>query len=254
VKYPKFFCAFLISGIFLTRAFAAPSASEIIEKVKARSAQAAPEKNSFTYQRVSRTDYLDENEQVKRSSVRVYEVAPIDGEPVSKLVQVNGHPPKKDPPRSAAREAGDKSRNLALGEDLLTRYQYEFRGEEVIAGRNAWVLAFKPKPGAPEDGFLDKLVNAMRGTIWVDQEEHELSKVDIHLSKKLSFFGLLGGIEKLDLQMVQKRLNSEAWLTETLTLDFIGRKLFTQIRFRCVENCSDFKKVTPSSQPVASLH
>jgi hypothetical protein len=55
----------------------------------------------------------------------------------------------------------------------------------------------------PEDGFLDKLVNAMQGTMWVDQEEYELSKVDVHLSRKLSFFGLLGGIEKLDLQMVQ---------------------------------------------------
>jgi hypothetical protein len=245
VNLQKFCRAFLISGILVTRAFAAPGADEIIAKVKERSAIAAREKNSFAYQRVSRTDYLDENDQVKRNSVRIYEVAPVNGEPVSKLVQVNGRAPKKEPPRSAAREAGDKSRNLALGDDLLTRYEYEFRGEEQIAGRNAWVLAFKPKHGAPEEGFLDKLVNAMQGTMWVDQEEYELSKVDVHLSKKLTFFGLLGGIEKLDLQMAQKRLNSQAWLTEALTLDFTGRKLFTPIRFRCVENCSDFKKAAP---------
>jgi hypothetical protein len=253
VKFQKLFSAFLVSGIFLTRALAAPTAEEIIQKVKERSANAAREKNSFAYQRVSRTDYLDENEQVKRNSLRIYEVAPLNGEPVSKLVQVNGRPPKKEPPRSAAREAGDKSRNLALGEDLLSRYEYELRGEEQIAGRNAWILAFKPTRNAREDGFVDKLVNAMQGTMWVDQQEYEISKVDVHLSRKLSFFGLLGGIEKLDLQMVQKRLNSQAWLTEALTLDFTGRKLFTPIRFRCVENCSDFKKVVPSGQPVASL-
>jgi hypothetical protein len=245
VNLQTFCSAFLISGILCTRAFAAPTAAEIIAKVKERSAIAAREKNSFAYQRVSRTDYLDENDQVKRNSVRVYEIAPVNGEPVSKLVQVNGRPPKKEPPRSAAREAGDKSRNLALGEDLLSRFQYELRGEEMMCGRKAWVLAFKPKPGTPEDGFLDKLVNAMQGTMWVDQEEHELSKVDVHLSRRLSFFGLLGGIEKLDLQMVQRRLNSQAWLTEALTLDFIGRKLFTPIRFRCIENCSDFQKAAP---------
>jgi hypothetical protein len=241
----KIFSTFLISGILFTRTFAAPTADEIISKVKERSAQSAREKNSFSYQRVSRTDYLDDNDQVKRNSVRVYEVSPVNGEPVSKLIEINGHPPKKEPPRSAAREAGDKSRNLALGDDLLSRYRYELRGEDDIAGRKTWVLAFKPNPAAPEDGFLDKLVNAMQGTMWVDEGEYELAKVDIHLSKKLSFFGVLGGIERLDLQMVQKRLTPEAWLTEALTLDFTGRKLFTPIRFRCVESCADFKKVAP---------
>ncbi len=245
MKFRKLFSAFLISGLFLARTLAGPTAEEIIDKVKERSARAAREKNSFAYQRISRTDYLDENERVKRNSVRVYEIAPVNGEPVTKLVQVNGRPPKKEPPRSAARETGDKSRNLALSDDLLTRFDYELRGEEQIGGRNAWVLAFRPKSNAPEDGFLDKLVNAMQGTMWVDQQEHELSKVDVHLSKRLTFFGLLGAIEKMDLQMVQKRLTSEAWLTEALTLDFTGRKLFTPIRFRCIEHCSDFRKITP---------
>ncbi len=237
----------LLSALLLGQALAGPTADEIINRVKQRSAEVASEKNRICYQRTSRTDYLDDHGDLKKSSVRVYQIAPVDGQPVTKLIAVNGRPasPKHEASRSAAREAGEKSRNLALGDDLLSRYQYQLRGEELVGGRKAWVLDFKPKPGTPEDGFVDKLVNAMMGTMWVDEQESELSKIDIHLSRKLSFFGLLGGIEKLDLQMAQKRIDGQAWMTEVLALDFTGRKLFTPIRFRCLENSTDFRRTAP---------
>jgi hypothetical protein len=248
VSYPRATAALLLLGLSLARTLATPTADEIIAKVKERSAIAEREKNSFTYQRVSRTDYLDEKGELKRSSTRVYQVAPVDGQPVPKLVEVNGRPPKHEPARSPARDAGEKTRNLALGDDLLSRFEYKLKGEDQVGGRKAWLLEFHPRHGAREDGFVDKLVNAMEGTMWVDEQEYELSKMDVHLSRKLSFFGLLGAIDKLDLTIAQKRLNSQAWLTEALTLDFSGRKLFTPIRFKCVENSKDFRKAAPIAE------
>lgn len=251
MKFSQAFGTFLFIALGVARSLGAPSAEEIIEKVKARSAEAETRKINFAYQRTSRVDYLDDEGKVKKNSVRVYEVGPMNGLPYSKLVQVNGRPatPQQESKRSAARETGDKTRNLALGEELLCRYNYELRGEETVGGRNTWVLGFKPRSGVREDGFIDKLVNAMSGTMWVDQEDYELAKMDIHLGKKISFFGgLAGAIEKLDLQLVQKRVDSTAWLTEGLSLDFTGRKLLTPVRFRCFENCTDFRKVSPLAQ------
>jgi hypothetical protein len=251
VKFVQAFSALAISGFIISRTLAAPTADEIIAKVKERSAEASTEKNSFTYRRVSRVDYLDERGEIKRNSTRVYEVAPVDGQPVSRLVEINGRATsqKHEPTRSAARETGEKSRNLSLGDDLLGRFEYKLAGEELIADRKVWTLEFRPKADPPENSFLDKLVNAMHGTMWVDQQEYEISKIDVHLGKRVSFFGgLAGAIDKLDLHMIQKRLNSQAWLTEALTLDFTGRKLFTPIRFRCFENSSGFRKVSPLAE------
>jgi hypothetical protein len=247
VKFAQGVYALLFSGLLFGKALAAPSATEIIDRVKARAADAVTEKNKFAYQRISRVDYLDEKGDVKKNSVRVYEVAPVNGQPVVKVVQINGRAVEpSEPKHSAARETGEKTRNLALGDELLSRYQYKLVGEDTVAGRKAWVLEFKLKPGVPEDGFMDKLLNNMQGRMWVDQQEYELSKIDVHLGKKIGFFGgLAGAIEKLDLQMFQKRIDSQSWLTEALTIDFTGRKLFTPIRFRCFENQTDFHKVSP---------
>jgi len=234
-------------GVFTSRAFTAPTADEIIHKLIARSAAANDQKNAFAYQRVSRVDYLDDRGEVKKNAVRVYEVAPSHGKPHSRLVQINGRSAteKDEANRSAARETGDKSRSLELSEELLLRYRYTLRGEDTCAQRRVWVLDFTPKEDLQNDAFLDKLINAMHGTMWVDQEDYELARLDVHLGKRVSFFGgLAGAIDKLDLQIIQKRVHPSVWLSEALTLDFSGRKLFTPIRLKCFENCSGFRKVS----------
>jgi hypothetical protein len=253
VKLYRAFTAILLSALFFGKCLAAPGADEIISKVIARSADSARTRNQFAYQRVSRVDYLDEKGEPKKNSVRVYQVAPVSGSdhPISKLIQVNGRAPtqKEESHRSAAREAGDKSRSLVFGEELLSRYQYKLIGEEFLGGRKAWILEFNEKASAPEEGILDKLLNAMHGRIWVDQQDYELAKLEGHLGRKVSFFGgIAGAIEKLDLQLVQKRVDAAAWLTEALTLDFAGRKLLSSIHLRCLENCSEFRKVPPLAQ------
>jgi hypothetical protein len=239
--------AILFSGVLLSRTFATPTADEIINRVKARAAEAASEKNKFAYQRISRVDYFDEKGEVKKNSVRVYEVAPVDGQPVVKIVQINGQAVEpREPKRSAARDTGEKARNLALGDELLGRYQYKLVGEDTVADRATWVLEFKLKPGTVEDGFMEKLLNAMQGRMYVDKQEYELAKIDLHLAKRIGFFGgLAGAIDKLDLQMIQKRIDSQSWLTEAMTIDITGRKLFTPMHLRCFENQTGFRKVSP---------
>ncbi len=236
----------LFGGLSSLPAFASPTAEEIINSVKAHSAEANTVKNGFSYQRVSRVDYLDENGLVKKNTVRVYEVTPVSGQPVSKLILVDGKPAthRDEGHRSAARDTGDKSRSLMLGDDVLARYEYKLMGEEMLGERKTWMLQFSPKAGAPEEGFMDKLLNSMHGTLWVDEQDYEMAKVESHLGRKVSFFGgLAGAIEKLDLQLVQKRVAGSAWLTEALTLDFSGRKLLSPVRLHCLENCSGFQKV-----------
>ena len=104
--------------------------------MKARAAEAASEKNKFAYQRISRVDYFDEKGEVKKNSVRVYEVAPVDGQQVVKIVQINGQAVEpREPKRSAARDTGEKARNLALGDESLARYQYKLVGEDTVADR-----------------------------------------------------------------------------------------------------------------------
>lgn len=242
----KFVWSILCAALLAPSVVAMPDVEEILRKLveKSEDPQYVERRNSITYQRTSRVEYLDDDGKVKRDSIRVYRISPENGEPVTRIVTINGRPAteKDDVRRSSARETGEKSRTLSLSADLLSRYEFTFVREELFADRPAWVLSFAPKPNAPDDAFLDRLINAMCGTMWIDKEDHQLAKADIRLGKRVSFFGgIAGAIEKLDMTLIQRRIEPAVWLGEAVHIDFTGRKLLSAIRFRCFENCADFQ-------------
>ena len=225
-----------------------PNVEEILRKLVDASEEPAvvQRRNSIAYQRTSRVEYLNEDGTKKRDVIRVYKIAPEDGKPRTQLISVNGRTPKDkdDKNRSAARETGEKSRTLALTDDIISRFEFTYLREEKFASRPAWVLSFVPKANSPTESFLDRLINSMSGTFWIDQEDNQLAKADIRLGKRVSFFGgIAGAIDKLDLTLIQRRIEPSIWLGEAIHIDFSGRKLFSTIKFRCFENCGDFKAV-----------
>jgi hypothetical protein len=195
---------------------------------------------------------LEDDGKLKKQTIRVYEIHPENGVPVSRLVSINGHPKDEDKDesdgdkkkgRSAAREAGEKGRLLKISSELLSRFDFTLKGEDVIAGRPAWVLSFVPREDAPREDLVDKVINSIYGTMWVDREDYQMAKVDLHLAKRVTFFaGIAGAIDRMDMQVIQKRLEPSVWLREAITLDFVGRKFLSPVRLRCFENCYEFKK------------
>jgi len=232
--------------------FAVPApltADQIIEKFIAacEDPDGTSKRNSFGYRRCSQVDYLDAEGHSKRKVERIYQIKPVNGEPVTKLVMINGKPAveKEDSRRSPARQTGEKSRTLHFDKELMERYQFTLVEPGMMDGRAQYVLRFCAKPDVQSDGFFDKLINAMHGTLWIDQEDFQLMKADIHLGEKISFFGgLAGAIERLDLTLVQKRLEKGVWLPELTLIDFDGRKLFSPMKFKCIENCAEFQKTS----------
>jgi hypothetical protein len=238
-----FFCFALLAPVSKA---ATPDVQEILRKLVERSeaADAVQRRNQIAYQRTSRVEYLNDDGTKKRDVIRIYKIAPENGKPMTRLISVNGRPAadKDDKKRSAARETGEKSRMLTLTEDILSRFEFTFVREEQFASRTAYVLSFVPKADTKDDSFLDHLINAMAGTFWIDKEDYQLAKADIHLSKRVAFFGgMAGAIDKLNLTLLQRRVENSVWLSEALHIDFAGRKLFSNIKFRCFENCGEFQ-------------
>ena len=237
---------------------AAPDVEAILRKFIETSEDPELEarRNSFAYQRTSQVNYLDDDGSTRRTRVRVYRVTPENGRPVTRLISVNGRaasdPQEKE--RSAARETGEKSRSIGVSEELLSRFNFTFLREETFASRPMWVLAFRAREDAPRDDFMDKLINAMSGAIWIDQEDSQMAKAEIKLSDRVSFFGgLAGAIHKLDLTVFQRRIEPSIWLTEAIHIDFSGRKLFSSMRFRCFETCSNFENIPVQHASASNL-
>jgi hypothetical protein len=237
-----------IVGLLLVPVEAAPNVQEILRKFIANGedSELTERREAISYQRTSRVEYLNDDGTVKRDLTRIYKVFPQNGRTVTRLITVNGRPAKEKPgkKRSAARETGEKTRALGITDDVLSRFDFTFVREDLFAGRRVWVLAFTPKEDAPNDEFFDKFINAMTGKLWIDQEEYQLAKAEVQLGKKVAFFGgLAGALDKLNLTLIQRRIEPSIWVAEATNIDCSGRKLFSTIRFRAFENCSDFQKV-----------
>jgi hypothetical protein len=233
-------------------------AKTILEKmiVQADSSEAKKAEAEFSYSRQTLVFFFDEHGKVTRKRDRLYEVVPVDGEPMMRLVKVNGKwvGPDKAERKNAYSQAGNNARKLEINEDLIIRYDFTFEGEEQFDGRPVFVLSFKPKAGTEsDDGFFGKLLSQLAGKIWVDAEDHQLARLDVKLLQKVNFFGgIAGAIERMDLKLARQRVAPGMWLNRNSVIDLEARKLFSRMKMRVFENCSAFKPVTELAAKAAN--
>ena len=57
--------------------------------------------------------------------------------------------------------------------------------------------------------------------------------------------------EQLDLSIVQRRIERGVWVPELTLIDFNGRKLFSDLKFRCEERCGEYQKVAAENATTA---
>ncbi|MFO1475708.1 MAG: hypothetical protein U1F98_03535 [Verrucomicrobiota bacterium] len=100
-----------------------------------------------------------------------------------------------------------------MNPELLDRFTFEVQGRELLNGRSAIVIDFKPKPGKlPENGLRDKFVNRAAGRIWLDEEEFQLVKADMHLTSPVDVLGgIVGTVWKFNCTINRERTADGLW-------------------------------------------
>jgi hypothetical protein len=61
---------------------------------------------------------------------------------------------------------------------LAPRFVYSIRGATEVEGRDCWVLGYQPKPGASAISREEKVINALRGQLWIDKETFAILRCD----------------------------------------------------------------------------
>jgi hypothetical protein len=137
-----------------------------------------------------------------------------------------------------------KGEEIVLEEDLIKRFEYTLLGREMVHGRPAFVLRFKPRQNLPVKKIQDRVINRVSGKVWVDAEEFEIARLNFWLSGKVSFgMGLLGAMQELDIWIERVRLDAGVWLTGYTGGLINYRQLFNSRSIRWRERMSDFERV-----------
>jgi hypothetical protein len=84
----------------------------------------------------------------------------------------------------------------------------EFRsaGEESVEGRKAWVFDFSPRPGYRASGMKVKVMEKLRGKVWIDKASNEVVRADVEVFEQVNMaFGLVGRVGKGTTFEMQRR-------------------------------------------------
>src|ERR1041384_235142 len=213
----------------------------------------------------------DGDGRVKETETRVYEVTPVGGRSVERLMSVNGKElspserekedkrvqkeiqeiikrhEKKEQKEEQARAKGEKKKDdddveikdfLRISEITSVRREM-FKGHEVIA------FDFEPRKGFKPKNRAESIVNKLAGTIWVDETARQIARLEARLTDPYKLGGgMLASIgASTAISFEQEKVGDEVWLPSSMEANISARVLLLAKFNRSVERrYSDYKK------------
>ena len=246
------------AGNVFAQSHDARTVDQIIQKAVERNQknQSQPATRGYTYTRVSIVEELDADGKIKDRKEKVYQVSFASGATLVKLLSINGHTPAEAERKQHSENEGKvqtlmggskpkkgDNRETLLTPELVERFDFELVAEKIINGRRAYEIAFHPKhPEPPVRRLIDRLLNRISGTIFIDAEEFEIARADLTLGSEVNFLGgIAGSLKKFAYTMTRTRQDDGVWLNTFSSGDFEGRKLLDSTRIKTRSRSINFR-------------
>ena len=234
-----------------------PTPGELAERVLARAKEVEPLWTRYEYRRVSVQKELREDGTVKEEHEARYLMVPRDGLVFARLIEKNGAPPtaqdvKRDEERHerAVRRREERRRtgqvsseDRTLSKEILERFDFRIEKRELLNGRNTLKIALTPKPNPPaERNQIDKVLNRLRGHVWVDESLYDVVRADVQLTEPVRFYAILGIARKLNVVYDAQLVDGRVWFPAKVEMAIDARRLVSQVRTHQTERFFDFKR------------
>jgi hypothetical protein len=237
------------------------SAEEVMRHAvdRAGSPECGSNRPDYEYRKHTVTEEIDKQGRLKQHKEKLYDVLVQAGLPSSRLLQINGQilPPaalKRQQDHDAAERAkltdsqpGRKSitTESLLTSDLVAKYKLALLAPETVKDRLTYVISFEPKSSnLPITQLTDRFANHMAGTVWIDAEDFELVKADIHLQGEVELWGgILGTLRRCEFTLLRTRLPDGVWFDSVSHGIFEGRRLLEPLLIKTISESSNFRRL-----------
>lgn len=237
----------------ISAAVRGPDVREILRGIVARAEEIAARKPApvYIFEKRSVQEVLGPRGEVRRVKEKLYEVTLVRGMTRNRLVAIDGRRlDAHDSALQSERERGWRDRYASgaggsradsiralVNDEMLNRFEFSVTGREVVSERPCWVLEFKPKEGdLPADRLIDRVINLLRGRIWVDEEVYEVARVEAATHGALRLWGgVLGALEFFELRLERVRADADVWYNRLTDVRVKGRRLFSDLHLRLHE-------------------
>jgi hypothetical protein len=218
-------------------AVALPDAATMLREVEARQKQLDKVRENYTFRSVQTTRQLDGSGKTKKVETEEHEVFFVNGHQVQKLVRKDG----KDLTPDQARKEQDR-----VNKEVLKISQPGYKNPENdeitvtrllqivtfskprrvrLNGRDTIAFDFAGDEHAKTHGRDEDALKKVSGTIWIDEADHEVSRMSATLDENYHVgFGLLASVAKgSNVVFDQALIRNEAWLPTAIALHLQAR-------------------------------
>jgi hypothetical protein len=203
--------------------------------------------NEYTYSEKITEDEIGSDGRTRKTEVAVYEVTreAKSGQVYRRLVSKNGQivtssRPEKVRQRSP-RSHSDEEKTL---DDVFAAFDFRIVDRQDLNGRPAIRVAFRPREKYGPKTFAGKFFNHVAGEALVNEDDHQLVRVDAELVDDFSIgFGLLAKLHKgAQIHVEREKINDEIWLPSKAAVSVNARLLALKANRRITVEYSHYKK------------
>jgi len=227
-----------------------PESESFYEAVKANIARAEREQNHYAY-RERRTDvHTNPFGRFGTGGTRLTEVVP-DEEGKTALRRILERDDRPVDEGAGEQINLPQRRNTSRNtEDITRTLSFTVSRREYVDGQAMIVIDFEPRPDAKPTTRQGRLARVFKGSLWVNESEQEVARIEAVAIRDLSFgLGLIARIRKGATITAERRpVDGGIWLPTSLRLTGEGRAvLFRKLDVDFAVDWFDYRLIRPSS-------
>lgn len=212
-----------------------PDIPALMHEVEEHEKAAEAVQKNYLYHAVDLIQQLDGHGAVKKTETREYDVFWVEGIPVHKLTKKDGRELSSDEQKKeseridkrAARAKEKRAKTEGQGKEtdpygneevtvsrLLELGSFSNPRRVMLNGRKTIAVDYVGDPKARTRNRMENVISDMAGTVWVDEEDRAIAKIEGHFLNTFKIgAGLLANIQKgTNFSMEQRKVNDEVWL------------------------------------------
>ena len=240
-----------------------PDIEEVMKALTINQEKIKELRELYSFRSTETQKELDGDGQVKETTTRVYEVTPIVGTFVQRLISVNGvelsksdkekedkkvkkeiENAKKEQKKRENKKKDDDDDSISIQTFLKIlkvkdARRDKFRGQEVL------IFDFEPRKDFKPKNLAENVVSKLVGTIFIDEKAKQIARLEARLSDSVKIGGgLLASLSPSSAFVFeQEKIRDEVWLPSYEEINFGGKAfLFVKFNQNQITQYSDYQK------------
>jgi len=216
-----------------------PDIPTLMRQVEANQRHTEALAKDYTYRETSTFRELDKQGQVKKTESATADIYTRDGIAVRRTIRKDGkdltpdelkkederiekYVAKAKQHRAEADAAGKETDSRGHDEVTLSRIlelgTFSNPRRQIINGRPTILVDYTGDPHAKTHNPIEAALKVLTGTLWVDEQDHVLERIDAHFFADFKLAGGLAADIRKDtaFSVVTARINNEVWLPATI--------------------------------------